>query len=42
MPFLRMQMGVLSSLTSALTSFNPGSVDVDSEEDMYNAIVKII
>lgn len=35
-------MGVLSSLTSALTSFNPGSVNVDSEEDMYNAIVKIL
>jgi len=35
-------MGVLSSLTSALTSFNPSSVDVDSEEDMYRAIVKIM
>ncbi|MFD0860751.1 citrate synthase [Sungkyunkwania multivorans] len=35
-------MGVLSSLTSALTSFNPSSVDVDSEEAMYNAIVKIL
>ncbi len=35
-------MGVLSSLTSALTSFNPTSVNVDSEEDMYNAIVKIL
>lgn len=35
-------MGVLSSLTSALTSFNPGSVNVDSEGDMYNAIVKIL
>lgn len=35
-------MGVLSSLTSALTSFNPSSVNVDSEEDMYNAIVKIM
>lgn len=35
-------MGVLSSLTSALTSFNPSSVDVDSEEEMYNAIVKIM
>src|SRR5690606_33209948 len=28
-------MGVLSSLTSALTAFNPHCVDVDSEEDMY-------
>jgi len=35
-------MGVLSSLTSALTSFNPNSVNVDSEEEMYNAIVKIM
>jgi len=35
-------MGVLSSLTSALTAFNPGSVNVDSEEDMYESIVKIL
>ena len=35
-------MGVLSSLTSALTAFNPSSVNVDSEEVMYNAIVKIM
>ena len=35
-------MGVLSSLTSALTAFNPSSVNVDSEEEMYNAIVKIM
>ena len=35
-------MGILSSLTSALTAFNPSSVNVDSEEDMYNAIVKIL
>ncbi|OIQ37367.1 MAG: citrate (Si)-synthase [Bacteroidetes bacterium MedPE-SWsnd-G1] len=35
-------MGVLSSLTSALTAFNPGSVDVSSEEAMYNAIVRIM
>ncbi|MDP2541985.1 citrate (Si)-synthase [Tenacibaculum discolor] len=35
-------MGVLSSLTSALTAFNPSSVNVDSEEDMYKAIVKIM
>lgn len=35
-------MGVLSSLTSALTAFNPSSVNVNSEEDMYTAIVKII
>ena len=35
-------MGILSSLTSALTAFNPSSVNVDSEEEMYNAIVKIL
>ena len=35
-------MGVLSSLTSALVAFNPNSVNVDSEEEMYRAIVKIL
>ncbi len=35
-------MGVLASLTSALTAFNPSSVNVDSEEAMYNSIVKIL
>ncbi|MBD0824205.1 citrate synthase [Aestuariibaculum marinum] len=35
-------MGVIASLTSALTAFNPSSVNVDSEEDMYRAIVKIL
>lgn len=35
-------MGVLSSLTSALVAFNPSSVNVESPEDMYNAIVKIL
>lgn len=35
-------MGVLSSLTSALTAFNPSSVDINSEEAMYNAIVRIL
>ena len=35
-------MGVLSSLTSALTAFNPNSVDVESEEEMYRAIVRIM
>ncbi|WP_111708120.1 citrate synthase [Lutibacter citreus] len=35
-------MGVVSALTSALTAFNPKSVNVDSEEEMYNAIVKIL
>lgn len=35
-------MGVLSSLTSALTAFNPSSVDVHSEEELYNTVVKIL
>ncbi len=35
-------MGVLSSMTSALIAFNPSSVNVDSEEEMYKAIVKIM
>ena len=35
-------MGVLSSLTSALIAFNPSSVNVSSEEAMYNAIVRIL
>ena len=35
-------MGVIASLTSALTAFNPSSVNVNSEEEMYKAIVKIL
>ncbi len=35
-------MGVLASLTNALVAFNPSSVNVNSEEDMYKAIVKIL
>ena len=35
-------MGVLSSLTSALAAFNPTTVNVESDEDMYKAIVKIL
>ncbi|WP_372746461.1 citrate synthase [Lutibacter sp.] len=35
-------MGVLSALTSALTAFNPKSVNVDSERDMYKAVCKIL
>ncbi|WP_431159259.1 citrate synthase [Winogradskyella poriferorum] len=35
-------MGVLSSLTAALTAFYPSSVDVNSEEAMYNSIVRIL
>ena len=35
-------MGVLSSLTSALTAFNPAFVNISSEEDMYQAVVRIL
>ncbi|MEN8764537.1 MAG: citrate synthase [Wenyingzhuangia sp.] len=35
-------MGVLSSLTSALTAFNPNSVDVSSQDDIYHAIVLLM
>ena len=33
-------MGVLSSLTSALTAFNPKTVNVENETEMYEAICK--
>jgi citrate synthase len=33
-------MGVLSSLTSALTAFNPKAVNPDNEAEMYEAICK--
>ncbi|WP_166921667.1 citrate synthase [Flavobacterium poyangense] len=35
-------MGVLSALTSALTAFNPKSVNVENEKEMYEAICKTI
>ncbi|MFJ1366584.1 citrate synthase [Capnocytophaga canimorsus] len=35
-------MGILSSLTSALTAFNPKSVDVSCEKDVYEAVCKAI
>ena len=38
-------MGVLSSLTSALTAFNPDDVSLDydrSKEEMYDTIVKVL
>ncbi len=35
-------MGVLSSLTSALTAFNPKAVDVNSKEDMDHAAEMLI
>ena len=33
-------MGVLSALTSALTAFNPKTVNVENEKEMYEAICK--
>ncbi len=33
-------MGILASLTSALTAFNPKSVDVNNDKDMYEAVCK--
>ena len=33
-------MGVLSSSTSALTAFNPKSVNVENEKEMYEAVCK--
>lgn len=33
-------MGVLSALTSALTAFNPKSVNVENQEEMYEAVCK--
>ena len=33
-------MGILSSLTSALTAFNPKVVNVDNEKEMYEAVCK--
>ena len=35
-------MGVLAALTSALTAFNPKSVNPDKKEDLYEAICKIM
>ena len=35
-------MGMLSSLTSALTAFNPNTVNVNSSAEMYCSIVKLL
>ena len=35
-------MGILTSLTSALTAFYPKTVNINSEEEMYGAIVKLM
>ena len=35
-------MGILSSLTSGLIAFNPSSVDVNSEQEMFEAIIMLL
>jgi len=35
-------MGVVSALTSSLIAFNPESVNIESEQEMYDAIVKLL
>lgn len=35
-------MGLLATLTSALTAFNPKSVNVKSDEEMYRAAIKLL
>jgi len=35
-------MGMVSSLTSALTAFNPATVDITSKEDLYESITKLL
>ena len=35
-------MGALASLTSALTAFDPDSVDVESEDEIYSAVVNLM
>ena len=35
-------MGVVSALTSSLIAFNPESVNIESSDDMYDAIVKLL
>ena len=35
-------MGALASVTSALTAFHPETLDVETEEEMYDAIVKLL
>ena len=35
-------MGILSSLTSGLVAFDPSAVDIDDEEDMYDAVLNLL
>jgi citrate synthase len=40
MDFQEQPMGVLAALTSALTAFNPKSVNVDNEKEMYQPFAR--
>ena len=35
-------MGILSSLTSGLVAFDPSAVNIDDDEDMYDAILNLL
>ena len=35
-------MGILSSLTSGLVAFDPSAVDINDEDDMYDAILNVL
>ncbi len=35
-------MGMVASLTNALTAFNPATVDINSNEEIYTAITKLM
>jgi len=35
-------MGILSSLTSGLVAFDPSAVDINNEDDMYDAILNVL
>ena len=41
-PKIAHPMGMVSSLTSALTAFNPATVDINSKEDLYESITKLL
>lgn len=41
-PKIAHPMGMVSSLTSALTAFNPATVDITSNEQVYEAIAKMM
>ncbi len=41
-PKMAHPMGMLASLTSALTAFNPATVNINSPEEVYEAITKLM